>query len=186
MAFDLRSLKNCGVDVRIAPSVVITHPELVSIGDHVSIDDFTYITTSMEIENYVHIGPHCSVIGGAGGHLYMGNFSGFASGCRLVCLSGDFFGSGLIHPFIPPEYRGKLIGGQIRFERFAGLGTGVIVHPSVTVGEGTLVGSASLVLEDLPPWHICHGIPAKPVHVREKKTMLEYGERLLDTPAAHQ
>ena len=168
MGFDLGRLKECGVDVRIGANVVIGYPELVSIGDHVAIDDFTYITTSLDIGSYVHIGPHCSIIGGKTGHCVMEDFSGLAAGCRLVCVSGDFFGSGLLHPFVPPAYRGELHGAPITFKKFAILGTGSIVHPGVTFGEGAAVGSASLVLEDLDPWCVYFGVPAKYHKKREK------------------
>jgi acetyltransferase-like isoleucine patch superfamily enzyme len=178
MEFDLGRLKQCGVDVRIGANVVIRYPELVSIGDHVAIDDFTYVTTSLEIGNYVHIGPHCSIIGGPGGKCIFEDFTGTAAGCRLVCVSGDFFGSGLIHPFIPPAYRGELHGSPIIFRKFAILGTGSVVHPGVTFGEGAAVGSASLVLEDLDPWQIYYGVPVKAFRKRENSTLLAYEKEL--------
>jgi galactoside O-acetyltransferase len=178
MEFDLGRLKRCGTDVKIGPHVVIRYPELVSIGDHVAIDDFTYITTSLEIGRYVHIGPHCSIIGGVSGQCTMHDFSGLGAGCRLICVSGDFFGSGLIHPFIPPRYRGELHGAPIIFEKFAILGTGSIVHPGVTFGEGAAVGSASLVMKSLEPWCVYFGVPAKFYKQREKVTLLEYEEKL--------
>src|SRR5579872_6833836 len=173
MEFDLGRLKRCGVDVRIGPHVVIRYPELVSIGDHVAIDDFTYITTSLEVSNYVHIGPHCSIIGGKGGQCFMEDFSGLGAGCRLICVSGDFFGSGLIHPFVPPAYRGELHGAPITLRKFAILGTGCIVHPGVTLGEGAAVGSASLVLKSLDPWRVYFGVPAKHYRTRDKLKLLE-------------
>lgn len=178
MEFDLSRLKHCGVDVRIGPHVVIKYPELVSIGDHVAIDDFTYVTTSLEIGNYVHIGPHCSIIGGQRGNCIFEDFSGTAAGCRLVCVSGDFFGSGLIHPFISPAHRGELHGAPIIFRIFAILGTGSIIHPGVTLGEGAAVGSASLVLNSLDPWGVYMGVPARHYKTREKKTLLQYEEEI--------
>jgi acetyltransferase-like isoleucine patch superfamily enzyme len=178
MEFDLGRLRRCGVDVRIGANVVIRYPELVSIGDHVAIDDFTYITTSLEIGSYVHIGPHCSIIGGAAGKCFFEDFTGMAAGCRLICVSGDFFGSGFLHPFVPPEYRGELHGAPITFRKFSILGTGCIVHPGVTLGEGAAVGSASLVLESLDPWSVYFGVPAKYYKKRDKLKLLEYDEEL--------
>lgn len=178
MAFDVRRLKNCGVDVRIGASVVIGYPELVSIGDHVAIDDFTYITTALDIGSYVHIGPHCSIIGGKTGLCVMEDFSGLAAGCRLVCVSGDFFGSGLIHPFVPAGYRGELHGAPVIFKKFAILGTGSVVHPGVTFGEGAAVGSASLVTKDVEPWSVYFGVPAKYHKKREKQMLLQYEEEI--------
>jgi acetyltransferase-like isoleucine patch superfamily enzyme len=178
MEFDLKRLKRCGQDVKIGPSVVIRYPELVSIGDHVAIDDFTYITTSAEIGSYVHIGPHCSIMGGKEGQCFFEDFSGLAAGCRLVCVTGDFFGSGLLHPFVPPDYRGVLHGAPITLKKFAIVGTGSILHPGVTLGEGAAVGSASLVLKSLDPWGIYFGVPARFHKPREKRRVLDCGKVL--------
>jgi len=51
--YDYTQLLHCGKDVRIASSVAIRHPELVSIGSHVAIDDFCYITTSSTLDRSV-------------------------------------------------------------------------------------------------------------------------------------
>ena len=52
-------------------------------------------------------------------------------------------------------------------------GTGTIVMPGVTIGEGAIVGAGSLVTKDIPAWTIAVGRPAKVVKeipVRENKT----------------
>ena len=40
-------LKSVGDDVRISELADITRPELVSMGDHIAIDQWTYISTQM-------------------------------------------------------------------------------------------------------------------------------------------
>lgn len=166
------------MDVRIAPNVVIRYPEAVSIGDHVAIDDFTIITTSMEVGSYIHIGPHCSIIGGKQAECCMEDFSGLAAGCRLICASGDFFGSGLIHPWVPADHRGKIHVSPIILRKYAILGTGCIVHPGATLGEGAAVGSASLITKSLDAWCVYFGVPARFYKTREKVDILEYGKIL--------
>lgn len=42
-------------------------------------------------------------------------------------------------------------------------GTGTIVMPGVTVGEGAIIGAGSLVTKDIPAWTIAMGRPAKVV-----------------------
>lgn len=42
-------------------------------------------------------------------------------------------------------------------------GTGTIVMPGVTIGEGAIVGAGSLVTKDIPAWTIAIGHPAKVV-----------------------
>ena len=53
--FDLSRLKSCGQNVVIGKTVRIRYPEIVEIADNVIIDDFTYISTQLKIESYVHI-----------------------------------------------------------------------------------------------------------------------------------
>ena len=54
--------KQYGDDIFIDKNVNITRPNLVSIGNHVAIDYGFHCTTSMDIGNYVHIGPHVTFI----------------------------------------------------------------------------------------------------------------------------
>lgn len=43
------------------------------------------------------------------------------------------------------------------------VGMGSIVMPGVTIGEGAIIGAGSLVINDVPPWTIAVGNPAKVV-----------------------
>ncbi|MCX6844371.1 MAG: acyltransferase [candidate division WOR-3 bacterium] len=174
----LKSLKRCGEDVRIAGTVVIKHPELVSIGNHVAIDDFCVVTTAMEIGDYVHVCPFVSIVGGQSALCILRDFTGLAAGCRLICGSDDYLGSGLTNPTIPRAYRARLQIAPVVLEKHALLGTNCVVHPGVTIGEGAAIGSCSLVTRSLEPWLIYRGIPAKSVRTRDKEKMLELEARL--------
>lgn len=44
----------------------------------------------------------------------------------------------------------------------ASLGAGVIVRCGVRIGAFALVGTGSVVTRDVPPFHLVHGLPAKP------------------------
>jgi acetyltransferase-like isoleucine patch superfamily enzyme len=176
--FDLSRLKRCGKDVRISPNAVIRNPDLVEVGDHVAIDDFTLITTAMVLGDWVHVASHVSVIGGREARCVMGDFTGLSAGCRLVCATDDYLGGGILNPFVPAEERGPVTCAPIVLEKHAVLGTGCVVHPGVTIGEGTVVGSLSLVTRSLEPWQICRGIPARPVRPRPRDVILEREARL--------
>lgn len=41
------------------------------------------------------------------------------------------------------------------------------VAPGVTIGEGAVIGAASVVTKDMPPWTICAGNPCKPIKPRQ-------------------
>lgn len=167
-----------GSDVRIASTAVIRNPDLATIGSRVAIDDFTVITTALELGSYIHIASHCSIIGGRGSRLVMEDFSGLAAGCRILCASDDFQGSALMNPMVPEEYR-KLVYSTIRIGRFATLGTNVIVLPGVTIGEGAVVGAGSLVVGDLEPWGIFLGTPARKFSSRPREQVLALADEFV-------
>ncbi len=171
--FDCRTLLSCGDDVRISGTVVIKHPELVRIGNHVAIDDYCCITTALDIGDYVHIGPLCTITGGRAALCTMQDFAGLAAGCRLICASDDYLGSGLTNPTIPPAYRADVYTASVTLEKHAVLGTNTVVHPGVTIAEGAAVGSCSLVTRDLEPWGVYAGVPAKLRKPRSRDRVLE-------------
>lgn len=178
MPFDYSKLKSCGKDVRIADTAIIRNPDLVSIGDHVAIDDFVIITTGMELGDYVHISPHCSIIGGRNSLFVMEAFAGLAAGCRVVCGSDDYLGSGLTNPTVPLPFRANVKLTTVRMERHSLFGTNCVCHPGITAREGAVVGSCSLITKDLEPWTLFVGVPCKALKPRQKERMLEM-ERLL-------
>jgi putative colanic acid biosynthesis acetyltransferase WcaF len=49
------------------------------------------------------------------------------------------------------------------------LGAKAFVMPGVTIGEGVVVGAASVVVRDAAPWTIVVGNPANPVGTRKFK-----------------
>lgn len=176
--YDYSRLKTCGEDVFISSNVEIRRPHLISIGNHVAIDSGFYCTVAAEIGDYVHIGPYVTVIGGENGSLRMGNFTGMAAGCRIICASDECLGKGLTNPTIPRKYRDRVRIAPVIFEDFVTIGTNVVVFPGVTLGKGSVVGAGSIVTKSTEPWMIYVGIPSKPTKNREKTTMLKMAQEL--------
>ena len=168
--------KKIGEDVIINPLAAIIRPHLVSIGNHVAIDAWTYISTAMTIGDYVHIAPSVTILGGADAYLEMGNFTNIGSGGRIVC-AGDDFKQGLISPVVPIEYR-TIINKPVIFEDFSTLGVNCSVLPGVTLGEGSIVGANSVVLRDTEPWTVYAGSPARPIGKRDSKRALDAAKEL--------
>jgi putative colanic acid biosynthesis acetyltransferase WcaF len=48
--------------------------------------------------------------------------------------------------------------------------TAALVGPGVSVGEGAVVGAGAVVLEDVEPWMVVAGNPARPVKRREMRS----------------
>ena len=53
--------------------------------------------------------------------------------------------------------------GEIHLGKGCSTGTGTIIMPGVTIGEGAIVGAGSLVTKDVPAWTVATGCPAKVV-----------------------
>jgi acetyltransferase-like isoleucine patch superfamily enzyme len=170
--YDYSLLKSCGKDVFISCNVEIRRPKLVEIGSHIAIDSGFYCTVEAFIGDYIHIGPYVTVIGGAKALLQMIGFNTIGAGSRILCASDEFLGAGLVG-MSPPEFRDNVIYAPVVLKMFASTGTNVVVHPGVTLAEGCVVGSCSLVTKDTEPWTIYHGIPARPVKARPKERMIE-------------
>jgi len=50
-------------------------------------------------------------------------------------------------------------------ERGAFVGVNATIMPGVRIGQGAFVGAGSLVREDVPPWHVVGGVPARVLRV---------------------
>lgn len=171
--------KHCGKDVYISKNVEIKRPKLITIGNHVAIDSYFYITTRAEIGNHVHISAHVGVIGGKNGLLKMGNFTNISIGGRIICGSDEFLGHGFITaPGIPEEYRDNLKIAPVVFEDFVNTGANIVVLPGVTLAQGTVVGANSLITENTETWTIYAGSPARPIKKRPKDKIIEYAKKM--------
>src|SRR5512139_1207113 len=50
--------------------------------------------------------------------------------------------------------------GSITVSADAWIGTGAVILPNVTIGEGAVVGANSVVTKDVPPYTVVGGVPA--------------------------
>jgi acetyltransferase-like isoleucine patch superfamily enzyme len=170
--------RSCGDDVTVYEYVRVLDAERITVGSHVIVDDFVFLDggESLSIGSHVHIASYVGIVGG--GTVVLEDFVGLATGTRLVSGTDIMDGSGLTGPTIPDRWR-AVERGSIHIGKHAVLGANVVVHPNVTIGEGAIVGSQSLVTRDLPPWSICVGVPARPRRPRESETITAYERELL-------
>lgn len=130
--------------------------ENIAFGRPVIIDDFVliYAKNKIRIGNYVHISSFCSISGG--GRLTMADFSGLASGVRLILGTDDFKDWGFGNPTVPEKYR-HVKRGDIHLGRFAIIGANAVILPGVRIEEGAAVAAGSVVTKSLPAWGIYAG-----------------------------
>ncbi len=168
--------KQQGIDLYLDDTSKIKHPESVQIGNHVAIDMGVYLSTSAKIGDYVHIAPYTCIIGGIDSILIMDEFSGISAGSKILCGSDDFT-QGMMNPQVPIAYRSPKIS-KVHFKQFSCVGVNCVVMPGVTLAEGSVVGSNSVLTKDTEPWTIYVGNPAKPVKTRNKELIIKYAKEL--------
>ncbi len=161
------NFKKEGKNVKIFENAKIVKAEVIEIGDFSEIDDFTFIYggKGIRIGRYVHISRFVSIIGG--GELFLGDYSVLADGARILTGTDTYYNGFRMSTVLPDDQRNPKIS-FVKIKKDAFIGTNSIVHPGVTVGEGAIIGSNSLVLKDIEPWTINVGSPCKPIKKRPK------------------
>lgn len=167
--------KAIGDNVTIYPWARIVSPEVIQIGNHVIIDDFVFLSggKGIIIGDYVHIGMHTAITGG--GLLVMEDFSGLSGGVLLYTGGEDYGGQWLTNPTVPYPYR-EPYRSSVTMHRHSLIGSGCVVlagPDGLEIGEGASVGAMTLVKDDLEPWTVYAGIPARPIKKRDKDRVLE-------------
>jgi acetyltransferase-like isoleucine patch superfamily enzyme len=179
---NLQGIKKIGVGNTIRELAKFGRPHNIVIGNHCIIDDFVIIaggrTELTIIEDHVHIACFSSCLGIAGFTFELG--SGLSPGCSLFSSTDDYIHGGLINPTFPDEFRNEKVG-RVTMGRFSTLGANCVVLAGITIGEGATVGSGAVIINDLEPWTVSVGIPAKPIKMRNKEKVLENWNKYLDS-----
>lgn len=168
-----------GENVKIYPGAKLYGREHISIGSNVIIDDFVFIyaTAPIYIGSYVHISSFCSISGG--GAVVLEDFSGLASGVRVVCGSDDFLGDGLTNPTVPAQYRNTR-RSFVHVGRHVIIGANAVILPGVAIGEGAAVGAGSVISKSLEPWGVYAGLPARRIKTRPCEVILQSERALME------
>jgi len=130
------------------------------IGDHFSIWNNSVIDYGCRIGSRVKL--HCNI--------YVAQFTVMED--DVFCAPGVQIANDY-HPGCP-QSRECMRGPTLR--RGCHIGVNVTILPYVTIGEGTLVGSGSVVTRDLPPGVLAYGNPAR-VHGRLEELRCKTGRR---------
>lgn len=166
-----------GHNVQVARNCTIVGLENVEIGNNVRIDGYCSIFAGgrgwLKLGSYIHIGSYCHLSAGDG--IQLQDFSGVSQGSRIYSRTDDFSGNFLTGPTVPSKYTG-VICGAVTLGRHVIIGSGSVVLPKVTIGEGSAIGALSLVTKSLDAWGIYAGSPARLVKARSRK-LLELEQR---------
>ena len=161
-----KGLKLGGDNVLISRKASIYGAENMFIGNNVRIDDFCILSGNITIGNYVHIAAGVYLFGGSSG-IVLKDYTGISSRSSIYAESDDYSGAAMTNPMVPDKFR-KIYGGQVTLEKHALIGTGCTILPDIIIGEGSSVGSMSLVIKSLAPWGMYIGIPCRRIKERSK------------------
>jgi acetyltransferase-like isoleucine patch superfamily enzyme len=153
----LRTLaRRFGNGVTIRPGVGFLHPETFEIGDGVFIGAQSYLQGrfdgSFVIGAMTWIGPQSYF---DARDLVLGDYVGWGPGAKVL---------GSQHTGIPvgaPVIQTDLEVRPVRVEDWSDIGTNSTLLPGVTVGKGSIVAAGAVVVEDVAPFSIVRGVPAR-------------------------
>ena len=164
-------LKFMGKNVLFGVGANIQMPEAISLADYVFIDDYVQLNAmagSIKLGRRIHIAPY-AILSGTGG-IELGDYAAVGAFARLYSHSeAPKDGLRLSGPMIPESMKG-MITAPIKIGKDGLVGTGAVLLPGVTLGEGAIVAANSFVPAHtkIPPNAIYAGVPAKLVGIREK------------------
>lgn len=178
-------LKSMGKNVRIGYGVKIVNPQYISIGDdvliddhvtliargpgglsigsHIHINDRVYLDTEREdgyinVHDHVYIGTGTILFGHYG--MEIGEHALLAQNITITPYS---------HIFEDPNDYIINQGGHSRkvtIGKDSYLGMNVCVLYSADIGDGSVIGSGSVVVKPIPPYSVAVGNPAKVIRKR--------------------
>lgn len=161
-AFRREDLRACGPDCIFEAGVLVFHPENVALGANVYVGHQTilkgYYKNLLQVGDETWIGQQ-GFFHAAGG-LRIGARVGIGPGVRIITSTHREAGRGTPILFAPVDLAPVLI------EDDADLGVGAVVLPGVTVGRGALVGAGAVVADNIPPFAVAAGVPARILRYR--------------------
>lgn len=154
----------------IKKGLEVHKPSMIKLGRNVTIGRYARLacygnsdTSLLTIEDNVYIGQYFTAL--VGGEISIGKNTLIAS---FVAIVGENHG-------MDPEY-GLLYGKQPLIEKSVKIGENcwigekVIILPGVTIGDWAIIGAASVVTSDIPPYSMAVGNPAKLIKTYNFKT----------------
>lgn len=129
----------------------IVNQQNLEMEENVEIDDFVFLNageqTFIGANSCLHSGT--KVVGG--GELIIGRNVSVTYNCVLV--TGYPKHTSHMGSCVPREVK-DTVRGRIEIGTEAFIGSGSVVMPDVSIGDGAVVGALSYVSEDVPPWTI--------------------------------
>ena len=112
-----------------------------------------------DVGKNVHMGHQVRLDFGNSNRIHIGNDVVISNGVTILCHKRDVrnYKQGDKAAQLPFMY------GDVNLGTGCQIGINTTILPGVTIGEGAIVGSCSVVTKDIPAWSIAVGSPAKAI-----------------------
>ena len=167
-----------GKDVLLSSKASYYNPQNIFIDDCSRIDDFCVLSAGDKgifIGRNVHIAIYSSLIGQ--GKIAIDNFSNLSSRVSIYSSNDDYSGAAMTNPTVPHQFT-NVYHSDVHLGKHVIIGSGSVVLPGVTLGDGVAIGALSLVRKDCEPFTIYAGSPLKRIKSRDRK-LLKIEEQFL-------
>ena len=148
----------------------ITDPN-IQVGDYTMYNDFVHDPRDFQRNNVLYHYPI------NGDKLVIGKFCSIACGAKFLFTSANhtlrslstypfplFFEEwGLDKAHVPQAWDNK---GDIVVGNDVWIGYEAVILSGVTIGDGAIIGTRAVVTQDVPPYTIVGGVPAKAIRKR--------------------
>ena len=155
--------RRCGNGLMIHGQVGFKHLETFELGDGVFIGAGAYLQGRFDgrckIGDHVWIGPQSYF---DARELVIEDFVGWGPGAKV--LGSQHTGLPVRVPIVQTDLEIK----PVRIGAWADIGTNAVILPGVTVGKGSIVGAGAVVTENVPPFAVVAGVPARFLHWRDR------------------
>jgi acetyltransferase-like isoleucine patch superfamily enzyme len=178
-------LGSCGRNVVFGQNVVLRHAHKIHIGNNVAIDDHCLLDAKGDTNHGITIGDGVfigrnTILSCKNGDIELAAGANIGFNCEIFSASRVVIGSSVLvaaysyviggdHDFSDPSMpvldQGRTSTG-VTIGDGAWMGAGAKVLDGVTVGAHAVVGAGAVVRNDVPPYAVAVGIPARVVSTR--------------------
>lgn len=113
---------------------------------------------------YSYVGPNCLIYP----KVSIGKYTMLAQNVQIIGSDHNYD-----NPEIPIIFSGRPEMKETNIGEDVWIGANAIIFTGVTIGNGTIIAAGSIVTNDIPPYVIAGGVPAKIIKKRFKTSLQE-------------
>lgn len=156
-SFRIEQLARCGEDCVFEAGVLVFHPENIELGANVYVGHQAilkgYYKNTMRIGDETWIGQQ-AFLHSAGG-IDIGARVGIGPGVRIITSTHGEAGRDV------PILSSPIELAPVVIEDDSDIGVSAVILPGVRIGRGAQIGAGAVVTDDVPPYSVALGVPAR-------------------------